>query len=307
MPVPKFPSQLSSTSWAIAKGTSKVTTGVGPQLKANEARYKAIKWSLFDAKKLMTPGKPADQLLAAANAAEMEYTTKVKVLANMVGKTATLAKAAQNKLTQAKAPAKLIAHSKAVEDAALDYAAALNTLKLEVAQMKKFAGTPVVESIIGAAWFDRLESITVHNNSALAKWISSPQLAISPADDQPSDELADVQQRFAQELGIFKAALAKLKPMRRSRMEVKAAKKLLIGYWRHAADAYLAMKPGMQGLQREWGVTFTRLAGGAERANAWKRKYKAADTLNSQVERLMFDAEPAINECDERIDELSRG
>ena len=307
MTVPKYPPQLSSSAWTRAKGVgdAKIETRVGPLLKAAEAHYKTIKWSVFDTKKVFPAGALAQVLQLAAVAAENEYTNKVRGLAQKVKRVAKAAEQAEGKLRTGKASAKLVAYAKSVATAAQQYGDQVLALKVDVAQMKKFANTPLVEALVGGAWFDQLERITIHNNATLRKWVTSKELAISPADFTPNAELADAQERFGEELGIFRTALEKVKGLRHSRMEVPAAKKLLIGYWHHVGDAFLAMKPGMQGIQREWGVTFNGLAGGREKADAWKARYRAAHALNAQVEQLLFNAEPDINELDEAIDQLS--
>src|SRR5829696_4374656 len=110
MEVPKYPPPLSSSALAKIESSSKTTTKLVPQLKALEIRYKAIKWSVFDAKAHMTVKKTSKQLEASVKAADNEYTSKVRSFTNLVAKTALLAKVAEDKLAKAKGPSQLIAY-----------------------------------------------------------------------------------------------------------------------------------------------------------------------------------------------------
>jgi hypothetical protein len=305
---PKYPDILTTKSWSKAKGVlgAKIKTGIGDDLKVAEADYKRIDWTKLSPKDALSRGSTMKDIELAIMAGQNEYNTKVKNLIAVVGRIANKADKAQETYKAKKAPAALIAHTTKLETAARLFSAQLQTTRADLDEIKRIASNPTVEATIGTEWYNRLERITVHNHSVLANFVKNPDLAISPADGKKSRDLADVQRRFGVELATFKKAIADLKAMKDRRMELKVAKTLVIKTWRQASDAYLVMKPGMQGIQREWGVTFTQLAKTKEAAEAWQKKYPTAESLNKGVESLLFQAEPDINALDEAVDKLER-
>ena len=308
MAIPKYPEILTTKSWSKAKGllAANIETKIGEDLKVAEADYKRIDWTKFSPKDALTRGSSLQAINLAILAGQNEYNIKVKNLIAVAGRIANKADRAQATFKAKKASPKLIEHTAKLETAARLFAAQLTMTKDELEEFKRIASNPTVEATIGTEWYNLLDRLTVGNHSVLANFVKHPDLSISPANGKKSKELADVQRRFGVELLAFRKAIADLKAMKDRRMELKVAKVLVIKKWREASDAFLVMKPGMQGIQREWGVTFTQLAKTKQAAEAWQKAHPAAESLNKGVESLLFQAEPVVNELDEAVDKLER-
>ncbi len=310
MAVPKYPDILTDANWNKNKGLlakAAGETGVGAQMKVVQAKFKEIKWEMFDVRTALKGGANADEAALALGAAKGAYEKRVKPLIAEVDKLAKKAEDAEKKFKAAKTiPKSSAEHAAKVEAAARLLSAQLKTVSAEFAAFEKVVAASTVEDAIGAAWFDRLARVRFYANSDVIQWTRTLDLAISADDGLVDSEVQDTLADAAKEIEIFKAAVVKLQAARDKRFEKRAAIKNVTKIWQEASDSFLVMKPGIMGLHRAVAVRQNQLAGSKEKYEAWANGRKDALALHKKVERILFDVEPYINWLDEQIDELAR-
>jgi hypothetical protein len=310
MAVPKYPDILTEAHWNKNKGLlakAAGETGVGAQMKVVVAKFKEVKWEMFDVRTAMKGGATADEATLALQAAKGAYEKRVKPLIVEIDKLVKKADDAEKKFKAAKTVPKSSAeHAAKVSKAAELLSAQVKAVNGEFAAFEKVVASSTVEDAVGAAWFDRLARVTFYRNSDVVQWTKTLGLAVSADDGLIDSEVQDTLADAAKELEIFKASVAKLQAARDKRFERRAAIKNVAKLWQAASDSFLVMKPGIMGLHRAVAVRQNQLAGSKEKFLAWEKSVKTDLALHKKVERILFDAEPDINWLDEHIDQILR-
>ena len=314
MAIPKYPPELTQAQWTRNKGlvakASARDTGLGALMAQSETLYKAVDWDKFDVRKVLAGGATGAQAQEAYQAAYNEYAKKVKPLVAKVTELHNKSVIIEGQFKNSKTiPKTTTAYVTKIKDSSKLFAAQAETVKAELEAFQTAAAHPTVEDAVGMEWFLKLNRVNFYKNARVLAWTTNADLSLSAADNQPNSELKQLQTDAKEEINVFKDRVAKLNALKPKRFEKKSGIKQAATLWREASDAYLVMKPGLQGIIRTWSNTqsgFVRSHGGQERMNAWTREHAAAFQLHQEVERILHEQEPLINSLDEHIDNIAR-
>jgi hypothetical protein len=311
MAIPPYPVILTQSDWNKKKGLfakAAGETGLGALMTECERQYKAVAWAKLDVRKALAGGATGGQAQQGYAEAYNEFTKKVKPLAAKVGELETKAIAAETKFRNTKTiPSSSTAHVTKVKEAAKLFEAQLLTVKAELDAFEKASALPTVEDSVGTEWFLKLNRIKFYTNTRVLAWTTNADLAISADDGKVNSELKQIQADAKAELAVFKDRVTKLNALKSKRLEKKAGIKQAATLWREASDAFLVMKPGIQGIVRSWAVTQNSLVGkdGRSKIEAWEHQHANAMALHKEVERILHQEEVLINPLDEHIDQIA--
>jgi hypothetical protein len=312
MAIPPYPVILTQADWNKKKGLfakAAGETGLGALMTECERQYKAVAWTKLDVRKALAGGATGAQAQEGYMEAYNEFTKKVKPLATKVTELQTKAGVTETKFRNTKTiPSSSTAHVTKVKEAAKLFSAQLLTVKAELDAFQTAAAHPTVEDSVGTDWFLKLNRIKFYTNARVLAWTSNAELPISAEDGKVNSELKQIQTDAKAELAVFKDRVAKLNALKTKRLEKKAGIKQAATLWREASDAFLVMKPGIQGIVRSWAVTQNNLVGrdGRAKIETWERQHANAMALHKEVERILHQEEVLINPLDEHIDEIAR-
>jgi len=313
MAIPAYPVILTQADWNKKKGImAKLNvreTGLGALMADCERQYKAVAWDKLDVRKALAGGVTGAKAQEGYMAAYNEFTKKVKPLATKVGELQTKAGATETTFRNTKTiPSSTTAHVGKIKEAAKLFEAQLLTVKAELDAFEKASALPTVEDSVGAEWFLKLNRVKFYTNARVLAWTTNADLALSAADGKVNSELKQIQTDAKAELAVFKDRVTKLNALKSKRLEKKAGIKQAATLWREASDAFLVMKPGIQGIVRSWAVTQNSLVGkdGRSKIEAWEHEHANAMALHKEVERILHQEEVLINPLDEHIDQIAR-
>jgi len=309
MAIPAYPVILTQADWTKKKGlfAKAKETGLGALMTECERQYKAVAWVKFDVSKALAGGATGDQARTGYMEAYNEFAKKVKPLADKVGDLNAKAIATETTFRNSKLiPSSSTAHVTKIKDASKLFEAQLLAVKGELDAFQKVTALPTVEDSVGSAWFANLNKVKFYTNARVLAWTTNADLAISAGDGKVNSELKGIQADAKAELAVFKDRVTKLNALKSKRLEKKAGIKQAATLWREASDAFLVMKPGIQGIVRSWAVTQNHLAGSKEKITTWEQQHSAAMALHKEVEQILHHEEVLINPLDEHIDEIAR-
>jgi len=309
MAIPAYPVILTQADWTRKKGlfAKAKETGLGALMTECERQYKAVAWAKFDVRKVLAGGATGNQAQEGYMDAYNEFTKKVKPLADKVGELNAKAITTENTFRNSKLiPSSSTAQVTKIKEASKLFEAQLLTVKVELEAFHTAAAMPKVEDSVGEDWFLKLNRIKFYTNARVLAWTTNADLGISAGDGKVNSELKGIQADAKAELAVFKDRVTKLNALKAKRLEKKAGIKQAATLWREASDAFLVMKPGIQGIVRSWAVTQSHLAGSQQKMAAWEDQHKAAMALHKEVEQILHHEEVLINPLDEHIDEIAR-
>lgn len=310
MAIPQYPIILTQADWNKKKGlfAKAKETGLGALMTECERQYKAVAWNKLDVRKALAGGATGLQANEGYMDAYNEFMKKVKPLATKVGELEAKATTTETTFRTSKLiPSSSTAHVTKVKEAAKLFEAQLLMVKSELDAFNKAAVLPTVEDSVGSDWFLKLGRVKFYTNARVLAWTTNAELAISAGDGQVNGELKNIQEDAKKELAVFKDRIAKLNALKSKRLEKKAGIKQAATLWREASDAFLVMKPGIQGIVRSWAVTQNQLAGkdGKAKIDAWEHQHASAMALHKEVESILHQEETLINPLDEHIDQIA--
>lgn len=312
MAKPLYPVILTQADWNKKKGlfakAAVRETGLGALMQQCEALYKAVSWDKLDVSKALAGGATGDKAREGYGEAYNEFTKKVTPLAAKAKELENKAAATEITFRGKKTiPSSSTAHVGKVKEAAKLLNAQALAIKGELEAFTKVMQLPTVEESMEAAWFSKLNRLSSYKNTKVLAWTTNADLRLSVKDGKPNSALIDLQNDLKKEIAIVKDSVAKLNALKSKRLEKSVGYKQLADLWRQASDAFLPMKPGMQGIIRAWSVTQTQLAGsgGQHLVTAWETQHPAANTLHKAVERILHEEEVTVNALDEAVDKIA--
>lgn len=317
----EYPAKLSPAYWdkhkgAVAKMAGK--TGVGEALKALVKKYEGVNWSVIDPTTGISRAKTAEELAKYKKAAQEEYYGAGESFYKEIEKARKVLDDVHDKFTKNKLiPQKStdLVGDMLNEIKSLD----LNFKKLSV-DFKQFdvalsklgqgAGEEELplEDYFGSSWFNLLEKFKWHKNANVVAFCSNKIMTLSAKDGQPSAELTRLQSAALSELKVFVTNHGALTAARKKPFKKKAAVQFVKKHYYELSSSMMVMKPGMQGIIREWAVKQSDLAGTKEVLASYQNSKTgtAAMLIQKACEQLLVQEEVAMNKLEEVVDRAVR-
>lgn len=312
MPAPQLPTILTESDWSRNKGTiAKIAgeTGIGAALQKVKQAFDAVKWERFDPELACRDARAPSDIDRALTELANEFRGKVEPLRAELAKAHDLANTTATKFKANK----LIAASSTEHVIKLGMAAAQLMAQLKAlatpaqgfAKAKEKLSVVLVDELVGAEWFQTLATLQFPRDADLKKWIEDPQMGLSMADGAKNSDLEGMQRRAGVELRRFVELATRLNSLKGKTVQRADGVGNFAKLWREASDCFYVMKPGLQGIHREWAVRQGQLdsqpKGRPTAEIAFKRKDMEA--LHKRVEVLLFNEEVKMQKLDKIVDD----
>lgn len=312
MPAPQLPAILTESDWDRNKGTiAKMAgeTGIGAALKNVKRTFDAVDFKKFDPALACKGAIAPSDIDRAVNELANEFRSKVEPLRAELAKTHDLGNQIATKFKSNKLiPSSSTEHVLKLAAAAMQFMAQLKTLSTpspEFAKAKEKLSVVLVDDLVTAEWFQTLSSLQFPRDADLKKWIEDPQMGLSMADGSKNSDLAEIQRRAGAELRRFVELATRLNGLKGKTVQREDGARNFAKLWREASDCFYVMKPGLQGIHREWAVKQGQLdnapKGRPTAEIAFKRKDMEA--LHKRVETLLFNEEVKMQKLDKLVDD----
>ncbi len=312
MPAPQLPAILTESDWERNKGTiAKMAgeTGIGAALKNVKRAYDAVDWKKFDAAIACKSADAPSDIDRALTELANEFRGKVEPLRNELAKVHDLGNKVATKFKSNKLiPSSSTEHVTKLAMAAMQLMAQLKVLSTpsaDFAKAKEKLSVVLVDELVTPAWFQTLSSLQFPRDADLKKWIEDGMMGLSMADGSKNSELADIQRRAGAELRRFVELATRLNGLKGKTVQRADGARNFAKLWREASDCFYVMKPGLQGIHREWAIKqgeLDRAPKGRPTAEiAFKRK--EMEDLHKRVETLLFNEEVKMQKLDQLVDE----
>ncbi len=312
MPTPQLPAILTESDWDRNKGViAKLAgeTGIGAALKNVKRAFDAVDWKKFDPALACAGAAAPSDVDRALNELASEYRGKVEPLRNELSKVHDLGNQIATKFKSNKLiPASSTEYVTKLASAAMMLMAQLKPLGTpspEFAKAKEKLSAVLVDELVTPSWFQTLSSLQFPRDPNLKKWIEDPMMGLSMADGSKNSDLADIQRRAGAELRRFVELATRLNGLKGKSVQRSDGARNFAALWREASDCFYVMKPGLQGIHREWAVKQGQLdnapKGRPTAEIAFKRK--EMEDLHKRVETLLFNEEVKMQALDKLVDD----
>jgi hypothetical protein len=312
MPAPQLPTILTESDWSRNKGTiAKIAgeTGIGAALQNVKRAFDAVNWNRFDPEQACQGARAPSDIDRALTELANEFRGKVEPLRGELAKVHDLA---NNTATKFKAN-KLIAassteHVLKLGMAAMQFMAQLKLLGTPApgfAKAKEKLSVVLVDELVGAEWFQTLATLQFPRDADLKKWIEDPQMSLSMADGAKNSNLENIQRRAGVELRRFVDIATRLNSLKGRTVQRSDGIGNFAKLWREASDCFYVMKPGLQGIHREWAIRQGQLEAAPKGRPTAEIAFKRNDmeALHKRVEVLLFNEEVKMQKLDKIVDD----